>query len=200
MTEKGSFIRMEQQDWKCSKRFFFIPPLTHHLTTKNILSTFLSLCFLSHLSVCLASPLPHCLFLSLVALPLSLPFSQSPFLSCWISLSLSSCAPAKTDESGMFPHCTQRWMTAVLNRIVCLFFPPFSSIWVFSHIFRSFFSNLFPSTCMMHTKPHGLCSVSLPLSVYIIPLFRDFQSSASKLGYSMPLPNCPTAWGSDRSS
>lgn len=134
--------------------------------------------------------LSQCLLLSPAAPP------SSPSLS--LSFSKSLPTPAKTDEPEMFPHCTERWMTAVLDGIAWVFFLLFMCIFSFSSLFNDSFSPVKANT-YAH-KLSTVSAVSACLSVSIFPLFRDIQSSASKLGYSMPVPNCPTAWGSDCSS
>lgn len=84
----------------------------------------------------------------------------------------------------MFPHAhTDRWQQSSVGFSMC----------VFSLLFCS--SAAFYTYTHTHThNPHSLHRFSLPLSVYTF--LCSGTSSASKLGYSMPLPNCPTAWGS----
>ena len=176
---------MQQLDRKCRDQS--PPPTKKHSALPSLLPPPL---------ICLFVSLP--LFLTVssslsLAPPPSAPYSILSLLGEF--LSLSSGTPDKTDESGMFPHCGDGWQPSSMGFCVCvcvcvcvclcvydIFFP--------SSAFQCFLSMLTP----MHTQ--NLHSVSPPL---FLPLFRDVQSSASKLGYSMPLPNCPTAWGSDRS-
>lgn len=171
------------------------PPNTSPDSPKNTVYFSVSLFSLSSVSL-------SCFLSSSLSSPLSCrsasfnPLLSVSFLSEF--LSPSSRTPDKTDESGTFPHCTQRWMTAVLNGIVCVFFLPLhESIFFF---FLSSAIHFFFSLCRhLCTQNLTVSTVAPCLSVSIFPLFRDIQSSASKLGYSMPLPNCPTASGSDRS-
>lgn len=160
-----------------------------------------------------------------VSFPASLFSLSSVSLSCFLSSSLSSppsCRSASFNPlpsvsflseflSSKQPRSRQNrwvWNVPALHTTmddsgpqwdcVCVFFLPLhESIFFFLSSAIHFFFSLCQHPC---TQNLLVSTVAPCLSVSIFPLFRDIQSSASKLGYSMPLPNCPTASGSDRSS
>lgn len=108
-----------------------------------------SLSLFPALSVCLTCLFSFTVCSSLLLLCLFNPPLLFSFFFLSEFLSLSRHTPAKTDESGMFPHCTQQWMTAVLSGTVC--------VCVFSRLFCSLFSNLFFS---FHAYTHKTLTVS----------------------------------------
>lgn len=147
-------------DWECSNRFSFAA-LTHHLTTKKKKKTH-TVDF-----SCLICPIVLLVFLHCLLLCRCSASLNPPALLLLFFLSLSRHTLAKTDESGMFPHCTQQWMTAVLGGIVCV------CVCIFSSLLFSLWQFIFLFLCLYTQNPHSLYSVSLPLLVAIFSAFRD---------------------------
>lgn len=194
-------VHTQMSEWE--SLFFFQPNATaglevqqqilffalSHITwqPENTQSTFPSLCFPSHLSLCLASSLPHCLLLSVAAPPIST--TTSPLL---LSVNFSPLADALQPKQ-MSLECSHTahsdgWQQPSMGLHVFFLLP----------LWECFFTS-FPFPYAI-TYAHNISWSPQCLPASSFPLFGDIQSSASKLGYSMPLPNCPTARGSDRGS
>lgn len=194
-SEKSFFIQIEQMDEDWSNRFSFAP-LTHHLTPllpkkKKTHTVYFSLSLFPASSICLSclfsfTVCPSLLLLRLFKPPALLLF----FFSQWISLSKQT-------------HSSQNrwvWNVPTLHTAMDDSSPQWDCVYfLISFVLSSaiYFSLFMP----IHTKTLTVSTVSPCFSFFqFFSVFRDIQSSAPKLGYSMPLPNCPTASGSDCSS